>query len=203
MTSPFPLLLPDSLSAAQKELYDTLTAGPRANGPFTIRHDDGTLAGPFNALLFAPRIGDAVQALGAALRFGGGLTDRTRELVICAVAAALNSEYEWYAHSRVALKAGVTDEELDRIAAGEIPASASDPEKAALALTRELLAENGITERTHSAARQHLGLDGMTEVSILTGYYRTLAGLLTVAGAGAPADNASHQPITEDQGRNP
>ena len=72
MSSHFPLLAPNELSADQQELYEKITAGPRANGPFRIMHDDGSLAGPFNALLFAPRIGNAVQELGAALRFGAG-----------------------------------------------------------------------------------------------------------------------------------
>lgn len=192
-SSRFPLLRPDSLSPEQQELYSEITAGPRANGPFTITYDDGSLAGPFNALLFAPRIGNAVQALGAALRFGGGLTDRTRELVICAVAAALDSEYEWYAHSRVALKAGITGQELEQLAGKRIPASASEPEKAALKLTRELIAETGVTAQTYTAAEDSFGPAGITELTVLVGYYRTLAGLLAVADVRAPADDAHDQ----------
>lgn len=190
MSSRFPLLMPDELSAAQKDLYEKIAGGPRANGPFRIMHDDGSLAGPFNALLFAPGIGNAVQELGAALRFGGELPDRTRELVICAVAAALNSEYEWYAHSRAAVVVGVSEEELAQLKAGSIPVSASDSEAAALELTRELVAEAGVNQTIRATAQKHFGYAGMTEISVLVGYYRTLAGLLTVADVPAPADTA-------------
>lgn len=193
MSSHFPLLAPNELSADQQELYEKITAGPRANGPFRIMHDDGSLAGPFNALLFAPRIGNAVQELGAALRFGGELPDRTRELVICAVAAALNSEYEWYAHSRAAVVVGVSEEELAQLKTGSIPVTASDSEAAALELTRELVAESGVNQTISATAQKHFDYAGMTEISVLVGYYRTLAGLLAVADVPAPADTAPDQ----------
>ena len=193
MSSRFPLLVPEELSAMQKNLYEKITAGPRANGPFRIMHDDGSLAGPFNPLLFAPEIGNAVQELGAALRFKGELPHRTRELVICAVAAALNSEYEWYAHSRAAVVVGVSEEELAQLQAGSIPASASDSEAAALELTRELVAEAGMNHTIRATAQKHFGYAGMTELTVLVGYYRTLAGLLAVADVPAPVDNAPHQ----------
>lgn len=186
MSERLPLLAPDVLEPEQRRLYDAITAGPRADGPFRIVHDDGTLAGPFNALLYVPQIGDAVQALGAALRFGGSLTDRTRELVICAVAAVLDCEYEWYAHSRVAAGVGVSEAELAQLQAGGIPAEASDAEQAALELARDLVAEAGASADHRRRAVQHFGDDGVIELAILVGYYRTLAGLLAVAAVPAP-----------------
>lgn len=190
MSERLPLLAPAALSADQRRLYDAILAGPRADGPFRIVHDDGTLDGPFNALLYAPSIGDPVQALGAALRFGGSLTDRARELVICAVAASLESEYEWYAHSRSAAVAGVTAGELAQLRAGGIPSEVSDHERAALELARDLIAEAGVSPEHHHRFRQHLGHDVMTELAVLVGYYRTLAGLLAVADVTAPAEAA-------------
>lgn len=191
--SRFPLLTPDALAADQSELYEKIAAGPRANGPFRIMHDDGSLAGPFNALLYSPTVGNAVQALGAALRFGGELPDRTRELVICAVAAALNSEYEWYAHSRAAVVVGISEDELAQLKAGTVPKEASGYEAAALELTRELIAEAGVKEDIHARAQEHLGYGGVTELTVLVGYYRTLAGLLAVAAVRAPADTAPQE----------
>lgn len=188
LSSRLPLLVPGELSADQKNLYEKIAAGPRANGPFRIAYDDGSLAGPFNALLHAPRIGDALQALGSALRFGGRLSDRTRELVICAVAAALDSEYEWYAHSRVALAVGITEDELAQVLRGRLPKRASDSEAAALRLAHALIAEAGVSDDVYTEAETHLGADGTTELTVLVGYYRTLAGLLAVADVRAPVD---------------
>lgn len=49
-------------------VYDAIASGPRATGPqhFRLTDDAGRLEGPFNALLLAPRVGQAVQELGAA-----------------------------------------------------------------------------------------------------------------------------------------
>lgn len=188
MSSRFPLMPPDAMTPEQVTLYEEITAPPRTDGPFRILNDDGSLAGPFNALLQSPAIGHAVQALGTAIRFGGKLPGRTRELVICCVAVALDAGYEWYAHSRVALTAGITPEELDQIRAGAVPDDASDVDTAALLLARGLIAEVRITDQLHARALEHLGHEGITELTILVGYYRTLAGLLAVADVPLPSD---------------
>lgn len=188
LSSRFPLVQPDAMTPEQVTLYEEITAPPRADGPFRILNDDGSLAGPFNALLQSPAIGHAVQTLGTAIRFGGKLPGRTRELVICFVAVALDAGYEWYAHSRVALTAGITPQELDQIRAGAVPDDASDVDTAALLLARGLIAEARITDQLHARALEHLGHGGITELTILVGYYRTLAGLLAVADVPLPSD---------------
>lgn len=183
----FPLLDPTQLDAAQQSLYDTITRPPRTDGPFLVVDDDGHLAGPFNAMLHSPAIGEALQSLGASLRFGGRLPARTRELVVCTVAATLASDYEWYAHSRVALEVGVTTDELDALARGEVPPSLSSTEGASLELATALLAGRGVGEEVHASALAHLGHAGITELTVLVGYYQTLAGLLAVGDVPAPS----------------
>lgn len=183
----FPLLAPRELSPEQQSLHQAIAGSPRNTGPFLIADDAGHLAGPFNALLFAPGIGQAVQALGAALRFSGSLPDRTRELVICAVAAATNSDYEWYAHSRVATTVGISGNELAELRRGGSPATFSSAEQGALGVTHALLGGSTVNSDVHAAALEHFGHGGVTELSVLVGYYRMLAGLLAVGGVSAPA----------------
>jgi 4-carboxymuconolactone decarboxylase len=50
---------PDELDPAQRELYETITGGPRAAGPspFALVDAAGRLNGPFNAMLLAPELG--------------------------------------------------------------------------------------------------------------------------------------------------
>lgn len=184
----FPLLTPDVLTDAQRALYDAVAGPPRANGPFLVVDDEGHLAGPFNALLYSPNIGQAVQALGAALRFGGSLSDRTRELVICAVAAELKSDYEWYAHSRVALSAGISPAELESVRAGQIPDAVGPDERAALSLAISLLRDGVVSAEVHAEVLKYLGHPEVAELSVLVGYYQTLAGLLAAADVRAPLD---------------
>ena len=58
-----PILPPSNLNDQQREVYHHIVRGPRSSGPF-------------NALLYAPTAGEALQALGAAVRYGTSLTDR-------------------------------------------------------------------------------------------------------------------------------
>ncbi|WP_253904155.1 carboxymuconolactone decarboxylase family protein [Arthrobacter sp. Br18] len=182
----FPLLTPAGLSADQRAVYDSIAGPPRGNGPFTVAYDDGALAGPFNALLFAPAIGNAVQVLGAVLRFGGTLDGRLRELVICAVSAELDSAYEWYAHSRVAATVGIDEDELEHLRNGSMPPTLDAAERAALDFTGALLCGTTISENHHAAVFLHFGHAGVAELSLLVGYYRMLAGLLAAGNVPAP-----------------
>lgn len=182
----FPLLEPAELNDAQRALYDTITDSPRKDGPFLLVDEDGRLAGPFNAMLHSPAIGEALQSLGSSLRFGGHLPARTRELVICLVAATLDSDYEWYAHSRVASEVGVQPEELEGLRRGDVPPSLSSAETATIGLATALLRGGRIEEDVHAGALPHLGHAGITELTVLVGYYQTLAGLLAVGAVPAP-----------------
>jgi 4-carboxymuconolactone decarboxylase len=181
-----PLLEPDTLDASQRELYVSIAQGPRATGPFSIVDPAGRLAGPFNALLHAPTIGSAVEQLGAALRFGGSLDARTRELVICSVAAHWDSAYERYAHERVAREVGVTDDELAAVRDRRIPNGLGGGEQVALELAGALLRERAVPQELYDAAADRHGPSGVVEICTVVGYYQLLAGLLAAADVGVP-----------------
>lgn len=188
MSDRLPLLDPAGLDASQRRIYDAVASGPRAAAPFRTTDEQGRLLGPFNALLYAPVVGDAVQRLGSALRFESSLPARTRELVVCAVAGHRDSEYEWYAHSRVARGVGVTPQELEALRGGRTPPGLSPAEDAALGLASALLDERLVDDAVHSAAVAHLGQPGVVELCVLVGYYQMLAGLLAALDVPAPPD---------------
>lgn len=196
-TGRLPLLRPADLDDAQRSVHDAVAGSPRASGPFRVVDDEGRLLGPFNALLHCPAIGQAVQQVGGALRFGGALPARTRELVICTVAAHWGSEYEWYAHSRVAVQVGVSPAELDEVRAGQVPEPIDPADEAALRLTRALLRDRVVADETYAHARTHHGDAGVVELCVLVGYYQLLAGLLAAVDVGAPGDTAEPSPQTE------
>src|SRR5262249_53725182 len=82
----------DQLTPAQKTMADHLLEGER-----------GTMSGPFNVLLRSPEMGDAVQKLGAQVRFHASLPPRLNEFAILITGRFWNAQYEWYAHKRLAL----------------------------------------------------------------------------------------------------
>ncbi len=174
------------MDPAQRALYDSIVSGPRASGPFSVVDPQGRLLGPFNALLHAPAIGAAVERLGAVLRFGGTLQPRTRELVICAVAAHWESEYEWYAHSTVAREVGISQAQLESLRGGAMPTGLSTGEESALFLATALLRDRRVADEVYAAVVADHGESGLVEICTVVGYYQLLAGLLATADVGVP-----------------
>jgi 4-carboxymuconolactone decarboxylase len=113
-------LEPSALDAEQRSLYDAIAGGRRAQGPqlFRLADAEGRLEGPFNAFLLQPRLGSALQALGASVRYDTGLGDRCREIAILVVAAHWRCDFEWYAHEAVGRAAGLGDAELAAVREG-------------------------------------------------------------------------------------
>ena len=177
MTERLPRLTPTDLDPEQRALFDTIADSRRTAGTAVTR-PDGSLAGPFNALLYRPEAGDAVQRVGAALRFSGCLPDRLRELAILTVAAAWGSGFEAFAHEPVALAAGATAGQLNDIRHGHEPHGLDDAERAGLSLVRALLRDRRVDGRTHGAAVAALGHARTVELVVLVGYYQLLAGVL-------------------------
>ncbi|TNY35852.1 carboxymuconolactone decarboxylase family protein [Thermomonospora catenispora] len=165
---------PEELDGERLELYRAITAGPRAGGPFRLVSEEGVLLGPFNEFLLSPLVGDALQRLGAAIRYESGLSDRVREMAILTVAAAWDSAFERQAHEAVGRAVGLTDEEMTAIAEGA-PLEPEDPhEAAALRLTRALVAGD-VDEETWTACVPPLDREAVFELTTLVGYYATLA----------------------------
>jgi len=176
-------LAPADQSAAQRDLYAQIAGGPRAQGPqhFALTRPDGSLTGPFNVMLHAPGVGEAVQALGAAIRFGSELTARVRELAILIVATQAGCRYEWDAHAAIGRAIGLSDAELAALAAGKIPADLSDDEREAVVFAQA--AARG--EVAPPCA--HLSAQTQVELCTLVGYYGLLALYLRVFDADEPA----------------
>lgn len=175
MTERMPPLLPGTLAGAQRELYDAITGGPRAQGPqhFALTRPDGSLRGPFNAFLLAPELGGALQDVGAAIRYRGALTDRAREIAILLVAMRWDSDFEREAHEAVGSAAGLTPSELAALRGGDLTLFAGD-EAVVAAVTLQLL-DGDLDAEAWDAASVALGAEVVFELTVLVGYYATLA----------------------------
>ena len=190
-----PRLAPAELDAEQRTLYDAIAGGRRAQGPqrFRLTDADGCLEGPFNAFLLQPRLGSALQALGAAVRYETGLDDRCREIAILVVAAHWRSAFEWHAHEAVGRSVGLGDAELDAIRDGQL--AALDGRGGVVARTVAALAARGdLADAEYRQAVGEVGEAGLFELLTLVGYYATLALQLRVFRVAAPAAAAPEGP---------
>jgi len=166
---------PPHLTGAQKQLYDTVVGGPRAQGPqhFALTDESGALNGPFNAFLMSPRVGAALQEVGVAIRYQTALTDRQREIAILLVAGRWDSSFERDSHEKIARAIGVTDAELASLRAASSDAFAGA--EALVVRTVSALLDGDLDDAQWDAAASVLGPEEVFELTALVGYYATLA----------------------------
>jgi alkylhydroperoxidase family enzyme len=176
------LIPPAELAPAQRALYDAITGGPRASqaGTVPIADADGQLLGPFAIMLLSPAIGNAMQQVGATIRFGTALTGRERELAILTVAGALNSEFERLAHVPAARGLGLTEPQIDAALAGRSAVGLSADEAMVARLALAMTVERTLSDEDYSGGVGALGQARLAELTWLVGYYSALALSLAV-----------------------
>jgi len=172
------VLSSEEMTTEQVDLYREILNGPRGQGPRAVLLSSGAggLAGPFNAMLYAPHVGHALQELGAAIRFRTQLSPRVREMAILVVAQAWDSGYERASHEPIGREAGLTEPEIEALRAGADPGFTDKQEQVAYSVVRALTGPAADLDDEHyGTAVTVLGEQSLVELSTLVGYYATLA----------------------------
>lgn len=190
---------PDELDGSARAVYEKIVGGPRSAGPpaFRLTDSDGRLEGPFNAMLVNPVVGDALQELGAAIRYGSSLSAREREIAILLVARLRASEFEWYAHERVGRLAGLSDAEIASLLDGRAPTTSTAStfeadELTLIAVARGLLEHRDLDDVRFADAEASLGRVKLADLIVLVGYYDLLALSLRTWRTPLPSGEAVH-----------
>jgi 4-carboxymuconolactone decarboxylase len=168
----FAPLDPGQASPDQKAVIANLLAGPR--GART------GLAGPFNALLRSPQLGDRLQKLGEYVRFQSALPARLNELAILMTARHWTSQFEWHAHYIFALEAGLDPAVADAIAKGRRPIALRTDEIAVYEFCAELLSEKQVSDAKFAAVKALFGEAGVVDLIGTVGYYHIVSMILNV-----------------------
>lgn len=187
------LLSPQDLDRKQKALYDEIDAKriPWAQkAGFLVKLDGGQLVGPFNALLYRQEISNGYLKFTDAETANSSLDARVREVVILSVGAAWNSPYELYAHSAVAKSAGISEEAVRALVAGEASDDLTAAEKLAYRVTRRLTVDHHIDPELFEEARTAFGVAGLIDITFLIGRYVTICALLNAFEVPAPGGGA-------------
>lgn len=176
---------PDELGDDQRALYDVITGGPRAQGPqhFPLTNVDGSLRGPFDALLLSPAVGTALQELGASIRYRTDLSDRAREIAILLVAARHDSAFERESHEAIARALGFSADEIAAVRKEDAGGFTGDEQLVARVVLA--LLDGDIDDELWEEASRALSPRAVFELSTLVGYYSTLALQLRVFRVGA------------------
>ena len=154
-----PNLERDQLKAEDQQYYDQ------------IADSRGSVRGPYGVLLHSPNLAARVAHTGTYVRFESDMSNALKEVVICATAREIKSQYEYVAHARLARAEGVSDATLDSIANGTAPAGLSGDEEALVKYTQELLRNHKISDATYEAVLDRWGVRGAVDVTGLIGHY--------------------------------
>lgn len=176
------LIAPTEFDEAQRALYEAITGGPRASqaGTVPIVDESGRLLGPFAVMLLTPEVGNAMQQVGAKIRFSATLTGREREIAILSVAGELRSDFERLAHEPAARKLGLTKAQVNAILVGDVPEGLTSEEALVGRLARAMTAERYLGDEDYHAGLATLGKERLAELTWLVGYYSALALSLAV-----------------------
>lgn len=179
----------DQMTPAQQAVHDAIVSGPR-----------GSVRGPFLAWIANPKMADRAQKLGEYFRFDTSITRDLAEIAIIVTGAHYRAEFEWWAHSRMASEAGVSDDVINAIRAGSEPAF-DDPRAAAVhRVAYALNHRHRLTDAEYADAHAVLGDEGLVDVIGLCGYYALVSLTLNAFDVETP-DGSTAFPtprLTED-----
>jgi 4-carboxymuconolactone decarboxylase len=154
----------------------------------------GQVSGPFVPLLRSPEVMNRARAMGDYLRFKSTLPPQLSEFMILITAREWTQQYEWEAHAKLALKAGVTAQTVDAIAQGRRPEHLTEDEAILYDLSTELQHNKSVSDGTYARAVSRYGEQGVIDAVGITGYYTMLAMVLNTARTPLPAGREPGMP---------
>jgi AhpD family alkylhydroperoxidase len=110
-----------------------------------------------------------------ALMPGGRLPRADTELLILRVAHNTGCDYEWGHHGRIALQAGLSEAEVERVREGDGGEGWSARQQALLRAADQLHTERRISDETWAVLRPLLSDEELIELCMLVGHYEMLA----------------------------
>lgn len=170
-----PPIPPEKLTDAQKKAAAEFAAARRAE-----------VSGPFVPLLRSPEVMNRARAMGDYLRFKSVLPPRLSEFAILITARQWTQNYEWEAHSRLALQGGLAPAIVQALAEGRRPDRMAEDEDALYNFCTELHQNKSVSDPTYARAVEKFGEQGVIDLIGLSGYYTLLAMVLNTARTPLP-----------------
>ena len=164
-----PDLDPAVMTEHQRKVYDMIASGPR-----------GRVRGPLAVWLNRPGLAEHAQALGQYCRYDSSLPPRLSELAILVLARHWNSEFEWWAHKAIALKAGLPADIIDAIRDRQSPPFVSEGESVVVEFVTVLHVQRGVPNELYARAVALLGQDGVIDLVGIAGYYTLISMTINV-----------------------
>ena len=144
------------------------------------------MRGPFEAWLRSPGLADVAQRLGAYCRFGSSLPGDINELAILLTGKHWKAQFEFWAHARLALQAGLDPAIIEAIRTGAKPPLTREIEKVVYEAVTEYFETHRLSDATYKRAVDTLGEDGLVDLIGVVGYYGLVSMTLNIFEVGLP-----------------
>ena len=165
----------EEMTEAQRRVVDAAIAGKR-----------GTAPAPLLAWLASSELADRAQRLGEFVRYDTTLPPALSELAILVTARFWTSHYEWHAHKREALKAGIDPAVIEAIAERKPPELADRKAQLVYEVSKALHETHAVPPSLFAAAEEALGRRGLVELIGIHGYYTLISMTLNAFEIGLP-----------------
>ncbi|ANN71102.1 carboxymuconolactone decarboxylase family protein [Bordetella bronchialis] len=162
-------LQPGQMNAEQQRIHDLIASGPR-----------GRVRGPLAVWLHRPALAEPAQALGRYCRYETSLPPRLSEWAILVLARHWRSEFEWWAHKQLALKAGLDEAMIDALRDDKPIPYVNDDEALVHEFLTTLHAQRHIPDALYEKATMVLGEAGIIDLVGIAGYYSLVSMTLNV-----------------------
>jgi alkylhydroperoxidase family enzyme len=147
-----------------------------------LRTENGQVLNLYKTLVRYPELFSPRLEFGRYIQRESSLPAHDRELLICRIAWLSGGEYEWTAHSRIALQNGWSAQEVERIAKGPEAPGWNAFDQALLRAADELFRNIFITDETWKTLASRYTTEQMMDAVMTVGGYHMLAMALNTFG---------------------
>jgi len=182
--TPFTEMTPE-----QRAVAEAIRSGPRASvGSPAAAQGATSLSSPFNVWNRKPELADRVQKVGEYIRFRSSLPPRLNEFAILITAREWSSQYEGFAHHRLAMAGGLDPQVAEDLRQGRVPANMKPDEQVVYDFTTELHRHHGVSDAMYKRAVDAFGEQGIADLIAVNGYYVLVAMTVNVDRTPMPGD---------------
>jgi alkylhydroperoxidase family enzyme len=138
---------------------------------------------------YTPDLFQSFMAMGDAVLNQKDFDPRARELAILAVMAVYDVPFVLYAHTRIAMKLGLSEEQVSSASKGTTPTGLTEEEAIIYTTALELARARGpLNEQSWQAALKALGREKCARLAHVVGVYLYSSTLLNLGAIPAPED---------------
>lgn len=171
--------------------YADLPAEVRPLADDILKISSAALGGPYNALLRSPEMGRRCFDHLDYLRFKTSVNKRLNEFAILIQARISNAQFEWWAHEKIARKAGLSDEVMRDLQNCTRPRTMQADERLVYDYCVQLSLNHRVPDALWQEAIEQMGEQAVIDLTVLSGTYVMVSMLLNATQVGIPQGGAA------------